>query len=77
MTMHSGMLSCAECHGTDRKGGAGRMMMWSFEAPDIRYSSLITGHDEEPLYTDDLIKSAITKKIEIEFSPLIFLLQQC
>jgi cytochrome c oxidase subunit 2 len=64
MTMHGGLLSCAECHGTDGKGGTGRMMMWSFEAPDIRYSSLAAGLDEEKPYTDDLIKRAITKGID-------------
>ncbi len=62
--MHSGMLSCAECHGSNGKGRAGRMMMWSFEALDIRYSSLAAGHDEEEPYTDDLIKRAITKGID-------------
>ena len=64
MTMHSGMMRCAQCHGSDGKGGAGRMMMWSYEAPDIRYSSLTAGHDEEQPYTDDLIKRAITKGID-------------
>jgi len=64
MTMHGRMLSCAACHGTDGKGRAGRMMMWSFEAPDIRYSTLTAGHDEEQPYTDDLIKRAITKGID-------------
>jgi mono/diheme cytochrome c family protein len=66
MAMHRGMLSCAACHGTDGKGGAGRMMMWSFEAPDIRYSTLTAGHDEEQPYTDDLIKRAIMKGIDSE-----------
>ena len=64
MTMHRGMMSCATCHGPDGKGGAGRMMMWYFEAPDIRYSSLAAGHDEEKPYTDELIKLAITKGID-------------
>ena len=40
------------------------MMMWYFEAPDIRYSSLAAGHDEEKPYTDELIKLAITKGID-------------
>jgi len=39
------------------------MMMWYFEAPDIRYSSLAAGHDEEKPYTDELIKLAITKEL--------------
>ena len=61
MNMHGGMISCANCHGPDGKGRAGRMMMWYFEAPDIRYSSLT--NDEKP-YTDELIKRAITKGID-------------
>lgn len=70
MTMQRGMMSCAECHGPDGKGGAGRMMMWSFEAPDIRYSALIAGHDEEQPYTEELIKRAITKGIDSDGSRL-------
>jgi mono/diheme cytochrome c family protein len=64
MTMHRGMMSCIDCHGPDGKGRAGRMMMLSFEAPDIRYSSLAAGYDEEKPYTDELIKRAITKGID-------------
>jgi cytochrome c oxidase subunit 2 len=65
MTMRRGMMSCAACHGPDGKGGKGRMMMWTFDAPDIRYSSL-SGKN----YTDDLIKRAITKGIDEEGKPL-------
>jgi cytochrome c oxidase subunit 2 len=60
-TMRGGMMSCATCHGPDGKGGRGRMMMWTFDAPDIRYSSLAGKN-----YTDDLIKRAITKGIDEE-----------
>jgi cytochrome c oxidase subunit 2 len=60
-TMRGGMMSCATCHGPDGKGGRGRMMMWTFDAPDIRYSSLAGKN-----YTDDLIKHAITKGIDEE-----------
>lgn len=68
MTMRGGMMSCASCHGANGKGGSGRMMMWAFEAPDIRYSTLtIEGHgeggDERP-YTDELIKRAITQGLD-------------
>lgn len=63
MTMRGGMMSCAACHGADGKGGRGRMMMWTFNASDIRYSSLASG--EKP-YTDDLIKRAITEGLDSE-----------
>ncbi len=70
MTMQSGMMSCASCHGADGKGGYVRMMMWSFKAPDIRYTTLTTeGHGEhgnETPYTDELIKRAITQGIDSE-----------
>lgn len=64
MTMRGGMMSCASCHGANGKGGSGRMMMWVYEAPDIRYSSLIAGHEGERPYTDELIKRAITQGID-------------
>jgi mono/diheme cytochrome c family protein len=64
------MMSCADCHGADGKGGSGRMMMWLFEAPDIRYSVLTVqghgGHGDEPPYTDELIKRAITQGLDSE-----------
>lgn len=65
MTMHSTRMTCASCHGANGKGGSGRMMMWTFEAPDVRYSTLTTEghgeHEDEPPYTDELIKRAITR----------------
>ncbi|MCZ7399784.1 MAG: cytochrome c [Candidatus Methanoperedens sp.] len=61
MTVRGGMMSCATCHGPDGKGGKGRVMMWTFDAPDIRYSTLIGEN-----YTDELIKRAITKGIDEE-----------
>jgi len=64
MTMRGGMMSCAFCHGATGKGGAGRMMMWVYEAPDIRYSSLIAGHEGEKPYTDKLIKRAIISGLD-------------
>ncbi len=61
-----GMMSCATCHGADGKGGKGRMMMWTFDAPDIRYTTLTAGHEGEKPYTDELIKQAITKGVDSE-----------
>ncbi len=42
------------------------MMMWTFDAPDIRYSTLTTAHGNETPYTDDLIKRAITQGIDAD-----------
>ncbi len=66
MAMSGGMMSCAACHGADGKGGQGRMMMWTFNAPDIRYSSLTAGLEGEKPYTDELIKRAITEGLDSE-----------
>jgi cytochrome c oxidase subunit 2 len=65
MTM-GGMMSCAVCHGADGKGGWGRMMMGTFDAPDIRYSTLTAGGGNETPYTDELIKRAITKGVDAD-----------
>ena len=66
MTMRGGMMSCATCHGADGKGGRGRMMMWTFNAPDIRYSVLTAGEGNETPYTDELIKRAITQGVDAD-----------
>jgi hypothetical protein len=65
MAMRGGMMSCAACHGADGKGGRGRMM-WTFDAPDIRYSTLTAGHEGETPYTDELIKRAIKQGVDSE-----------
>lgn len=59
----SGMIACATCHGADGRGGQVQMMMTTFEAPDIRYTALIEG-DEQPPYTDETIKRAITQGVD-------------
>ncbi len=61
-----GMLSCATCHGADGKGGRGAMMMWTFDAPDIRYSTLTTASGNETPYNDELIKRAVTQGIDAD-----------
>lgn len=41
-------LGCANCHGTDGRGGrVSMMMMGSFEAPDIRWSTLTSTELEQ------------------------------
>ncbi len=66
MTMRGGMISCATCHGADGRGGQGRMMMWTFNAPDIRYSTLTGVRGNETPYTDELIKRAITQGVDAD-----------
>jgi cytochrome c oxidase subunit II len=68
-------MACADCHGADGRGGTGRLMMSSFEAPDIRYSTLTEedhgdAHAEHPPYTDEDIKRAITEGIDPAGEPL-------
>lgn len=73
MSMPQPMISCVDCHGVDGKGGKVRMMMGSFEAPDIRHKVLTSGHhEEEPPYTDELIKRAITQGLDSSGKPLEF-----
>ncbi len=70
--MGGGMTTCASCHGPDGRGGRVRMMMRTFEAPDIRYKTLTAEeHGEEgegemthEPYTDETIKRAITEGVE-------------
>ena len=57
--MMGGMMACATCHGGDGRGGQIWMMMTTFVAPDIRYKTLTT--EEDPAYTDETIKRAITE----------------
>ena len=73
--MPSGRMACANCHGSDGRGGTVRMMMSSFDAPDIRYSALTEGEHAEteadhPPYTDEDIKRAVTEGIDPAGEPL-------
>jgi cytochrome c oxidase subunit II len=73
--MPAGRLACADCHGIDGRGGTVRMMMSSFEAPDIRYHKLTEDthngdHADHPPYTDEDIKRAITEGIDPSGEPL-------
>jgi len=74
--MRGGMMPCANCHGSDGRGGRVRMMMRLFEAPDIRHRTLTSEehgeegeHGHEP-YTDEDIRRAITEGIEPDGEPL-------
>lgn len=71
----SGRMACADCHGSDGRGGVVRMMMSSFEAPDIRYNTLTEGehddaHGDHPPYTDEDIKRAVTQGVDPSGEPL-------
>lgn len=70
MGMGPGRMACVTCHGPDGKGGTVRMMMGSFEAPDIRYATLISEHEDHPPYTDETIKRAITQGLDPAGQPL-------
>ena len=44
--MMGARLACVSCHGEDGQGGLHWMHMQQMDAPDIRYSALISDHDE-------------------------------
>lgn len=73
--MQSGMMSCATCHGSEGRGGRVTMMMGTFEAPDIRWSTLTAGEhgesgEEHPPYTEETVKRAITQGLDPAGQPL-------
>lgn len=80
--MSGGGMACADCHGSNGRGGTVRMMMGSYQAPDIRYETLTAeqhehdegegGHEEHPPYTDETIKRAITEGVDPAGEPLEF-----
>lgn len=70
--MGNGTIACATCHGPDGKGGQVRVMMVSFDAPDIRYKTLTSTSmaEDHPPYTDETIKRAITEGVDPAGQPL-------
>lgn len=78
--MQGSMLACANCHGPRGRGGTVTMMMETFQAPDIRYSTLTAAahgqdndgeeHQDHPAYTDETIKRAITQGLDPAGEPL-------
>lgn len=69
--MHGG--SCASCHGADGRGGV-PVMMGTAIPSDIRYEHLTEEEHEEgevhPPYNDELIKRAITERLNPAGEPL-------
>ena len=63
-TMMHGRIACANCHGTDGHGGNVRIMMTSFEAPNITWAELTGQHEDHAPYTKATIKDAIAKGLE-------------
>lgn len=72
--MAGGRVACVTCHGPDGRGGQVRMMMSTFDAPDIRYETLTSEEhgqeDEHEPWTDGTIKRAITVGFEPDGEPL-------
>jgi len=57
-------LACADCHGADGRGRRVRLMMGTFQTPDIRYSTLTTPHEGEPAWTERDIRRAVEAGVE-------------
>jgi cytochrome c oxidase subunit 2 len=63
-TMMQGRIACVNCHGVDGRGGNVRIMMTSFDAPNITWAELTGQHEDHAPYTEATIKDAITKGLE-------------
>ena len=74
-------ITCANCHGPEGRGGRVTMMMARFDVPDITWDKLTQEenhaekpdndeHEEHPPYTEETLKSAITRGINPAGEPL-------
>ncbi len=72
--MPPGTLSCAACHGEDGRGRQVRMMMGTFETPNIRWNHLAEADDGEgeqhPPYDEGSLREAITRGVDPAGHPL-------
>ena len=53
-------LACVNCHGPEGHGGTVRMMMYSFDVPNITWPVLTSPDKDHPAYTENSLKKAIT-----------------
>jgi len=80
--MGGNQLACADCHGSDGRGGQHVMHMTTMDAPDIRWSILAeTEHDddghhgdendmEHPPYDEESFERAVTQGLDPGQNPL-------
>ena len=63
-SMMQGNIACANCHGADGRGGNVRLMMTSFEAPNITWPVLTGNYEDHAPYTEATLKDAITRGVD-------------
>lgn len=63
------VMGCVSCHGEDGRGGVVDMMMWEFEAPDIRYSTLTEDRSEDGTTTPGWSAADIARAIREGVEP--------
>jgi cytochrome c oxidase subunit II len=69
--MGGGMLTCAGCHGANGRGGRKWMMMGTFVAADIRYTTLTSASAQQGApFSDEDIRRAITQGVDQNGQPL-------
>ena len=70
--MGSGTAACVTCHGPDARGGPVNFMMYSFDAPDIRFKTLSSQAmaEDHPPYTVATLERAITQGVDPAGNPL-------
>ena len=77
MSMMRGGMACVNCHGVNGQGGTlNMMMMGTVQVPNIQYKHLTetgpTSGVNEPLYTDQTLKRAITEGVDPNGKPLVW-----
>ena len=56
-------LACVNCHGLEGHGGTVRMIMYSFDVPNITWP-VLTSAEDHPAYIENSLKKAITTGID-------------
>lgn len=57
-------LACVNCHGTDGYGGRVRLMMSTFDVPNITWPVLTRLTDDRSAYNEQGVKNAITRGLD-------------